>query len=410
MRLSLGVAIVIGVLITAPWASTVAVSRVAEDVRALWVTRQALSSPASIARMVRTAQKAGFNTLLVQVRGRGDAYYNSRVEPRAAGLASDPGFDPLAETLALARPAGLAVHAWLAVNLVSSAVELPVSRQHVIHRQPDWLMVPRALAPELLRMNARSPRYLDRLAAWTRSRPSEVEGLYVSPVHPWAATHFAAVASDIVKSYDVDGVHLDYVRFPGPDFDYSQAALQQFKSALRPQLTAQARREADARERADPLAYPDLYPDRWLSFRQSRLTALVMQVRTAVKAVRPSLVLSAAVIPDMAEAAASRLQDWRTWLDQGLIDVVCPMAYTPETEAFVRQIRSTQAVAANARVWAGIGAYRMSAAAIVSHIAAARRERAAGVALFSYDALVSAPYTGASLVELGRAAFGPGAP
>jgi uncharacterized lipoprotein YddW (UPF0748 family) len=376
------------------------------EVRALWVTRMTLSSPDKIAQLVRAVQNAGFNTLIVQVRGRGDAFYRSAIEPRATELVARPDFDPLAEVLARARPAGLSVHAWINANLVSSAAALPASRQHVIYRHPEWLMVPRDLATEIGTIDPRNPEYLGRLTRWTRARLSEVEGLYTSPLHPAAAAHVASVAADIVSNYAVDGVHLDYARFPNADFDYSRAAIGQFKQSLAPHLSVSDRRRADAQEVVDPIAYASLFPERWLSFRQARVTSLVMRVRTAVKAVNPNLVLSAAIGPDQAVAASSRMQDWRTWLGQSLVDALCPMAYTQDVELFARQISAARELAGDLPVWAGVGAYRLSPAATLRHIEAARDARAAGVVLFSYDALVSAPNSTTSLAALGRAAFG----
>ncbi len=378
------------------------------DVRALWVTRSTLASPEAIDRMVGVAREGGFNTLLVQVRGRGDAYYQSSLEPRAAELAARPGFDPLAETLARSQAAGLRVHAWIAVNLVSSAFELPGSRQHIVYRQPDWLMVPREIAAEMLRVDPRSPEYVGRLARWTRAHAEEVEGLYASPVHPWAAAHLAAVVRELATKYALDGVHLDYVRYPGDDFDYSRSALQQFKVAVRGEISDGDRRAADARERLDPFAYPNLYRDRWAVFRRSRLTGLVMRLKTAVKAARPSAVVSAAVVPDPQEALDRRLQDWRTWLDQDLLDVLCPMAYAQDVGTFTTQIGVAMDFAGQRPVWAGVGAFRLSAAQTLAHIAAARRLEAAGIALFSYDALVTPPHSASTLSELGRAAFAGG--
>ncbi|MGH9174149.1 MAG: glycoside hydrolase family 10 protein, partial [Vicinamibacterales bacterium] len=340
------------------------------EVRALWVTRNALTSPAAVARMVSAAERGGFNTLVTQVRGRGDAYYHSSFEPRASTLAAQTGFDPLAETLRHAHRAGLKVHAWVAVNLVSSAVDLPISRQHVIYRQPDWLMVPRALAAQLRNLDPRSPEYLGRLARWTRARPDEVEGLYMSPIHAWAARHITEVITELVTNYDVDGVHLDYVRFPNEDFDYSRAALQQFKLAIRPQLADPDRRRADSQERVDPFAYPDLFPERWLAFRQSRLTTLLARIRLAIKAARPDAVISAAVVPDVTHAATSRSQDWRSWLELSLIDVVCPMAYTQDVAIFERHINEARSLAGKQAVWAGIGAYQLTTAATLQHIEA----------------------------------------
>ena len=78
--------------------------------------------------MVRDADDAGFNTLLVQVRGRGDAFYDSRWEPRAEALGSAPaGFDPLALVISEAHARGMAVHAWVNTRLVWGPRGLPAS-------------------------------------------------------------------------------------------------------------------------------------------------------------------------------------------------------------------------------------------------------------------------------------------
>jgi uncharacterized lipoprotein YddW (UPF0748 family) len=106
------------------------------EVRALWVVRTTLTSPSAIATLAASAKAGGFNTLLVQVRGRGDAYFQGGSEPRPAALVSQPSFDPLAEAIARGHEAGLQVHAWLNVNLVAG-LELPAAREHVIYRHPE---------------------------------------------------------------------------------------------------------------------------------------------------------------------------------------------------------------------------------------------------------------------------------
>ena len=377
-----------------------------EQTRALWVTRTTLTSPESIRQMVLAADAGGFNTLLVQVRGRGDAYYLPTIEPRANELAGKPAFDPLATVLTEAHAAGMKVHAWVAVNLVSSAVNFPASRDHVIYRAPEWLMVPKELAAEMKKIDLRSPAYIGRLARWTRAHNTTVEGLYTSPLHPAAQDHTAAVIAEIATRYNVDGVHLDYVRYPNEDFDYSPSAMEQFKASILPDLSAHEKREAAAREVLDPAAYPNLFPERWNDFRRSRLTSLVIKIRTAVKTARPGAIVSAAVVPDAQMAFDSRLQDWRGWIDQSLLDVICPMAYTADTDVFEKQITAARAYAGSRPVWAGIGAYQMSPAQTLTHIAAANKLGAAGIILFSYESLTTSPNTVGSVSELGRAAFG----
>jgi uncharacterized lipoprotein YddW (UPF0748 family) len=73
------------------------------EVRGLWVVRDSLASRAAIESVVQRAVANGFNTLFVQVRGRGDAYYTSGIEPRGYGLDALPAaFDPLSTILDLA--------------------------------------------------------------------------------------------------------------------------------------------------------------------------------------------------------------------------------------------------------------------------------------------------------------------
>lgn len=403
---ALAIAVVVCAAAGAPRAAAPQ-SAAAAEVRALWVLRTSLATPAAIDALVRSARDHGFNTLLVQVRGRGDAYFASTLEPRAAELQRQPAeFDPLASVVAAARGAGLEVHAWVNVNLVASAVALPVARAHLVHRHPEWLMVPRDIAQELARVDPESPAYVGKLARWTRSRPAEVEGLYASPLVPAAADHAEAVVRDLVRRYAVDGVHLDYARYPTDRFDYSRGAIREFRAYMRTRVDPALRQRLDAQETDDLFAWPDARPDDWRTFRIAKMTALVSRLRTAVKAERPGALVSAATRPDAREAYARRLQDWRTWIENGLVDVVCPMAYTADAAQFARHIAAARAVAGVGGVWAGIGAYRLSPSQTIDNIETARRLGAGGVILFSYDSMTSARQTPADyLAVVSRGAF-----
>jgi uncharacterized lipoprotein YddW (UPF0748 family) len=356
--------------------------------------------------MVKEAKNGGFNTLLVQVRGRGDAYFQAGIEPRPASLAAQPAFDPLATTIAAAHAAGLRVHAWINVNLIASAAELPAAREHVIYRHPEWLMVPRALADDLASVDPHSPGYVGRLARYTRSQSAEVEGLYLSPVSPESAAYTTSVVRDIANRYDIDGVHFDYIRYPTSDFDYSRDTLSAFRLLVSRDLAAPELSRYDARAGAgEPLIYTQAFPDRWRGFRTARLTSLLTSLRGAVKSAKPEALVSVAVVPDPREAATHRLQDWRGWLDAGLIDVVCPMAYTTDATVFAAQIAGAKQAAGSHPLWAGIGAYRLSSEQIVDNTQTARRLGAGGVILFSYDSLADSTHGPGYVAQVGRAAF-----
>src|SRR4051812_21421675 len=151
-----------------------------DEVRALWMPPASLTSPQTIDETVNGAGKSGMNTLLVQVRKRGDAYFLNALEPRPASLSSQPAFDPLAEVIAKGHARGLSVHAWINVNLVT-ATDVPASRAHIVYRHPEWLMVPRQIAGDLAGLDPDGPEYLGRLMRFTRSQGPDLEGLYLSP-------------------------------------------------------------------------------------------------------------------------------------------------------------------------------------------------------------------------------------
>ena len=155
------------------------------EVRALWVVRTTLTSPEKIRQLVKSAAENGFNTLIVQIRGRGDAYYKSRVEPRAAELKDQPAdFDPLAFTIAEARERGLKVHAWLNTSLLANLDALPTDPAHVYNRHPEWLAVPKPVAAELYQMSPRDPLYRQKIVEWSKANRGELEGIYTGPANP----------------------------------------------------------------------------------------------------------------------------------------------------------------------------------------------------------------------------------
>jgi uncharacterized lipoprotein YddW (UPF0748 family) len=384
----LGLACGLVAAIGAPAPSTYATA--AGDVRGLWVQRTSLVSRESILKVIRTATENGFNTLLVQVRGRGEAFYASDLEPRASDLDSGPAaFDPLATLLDLARAAHLKVHAWVNVNLVASGTTLPRSRSHIAVRHPDWLMAPRALAASLRETDPRSPGYLGTLSRWTRTNSATVEGLFLSPLIPAAQDYTVSVIDELLKRYAVDGLHLDYIRFPNAEFDYSAAALAEFRTSVLPQTPGADRERLDRAAAADPAAWTTARAAAWATFRRDRVTALVTRIAASARAIRPGLTISAAVAPSPTDARDHKMQDWRGWTAAKLLDVVCPMIYTTESENFAAAAATAIEAAGPAAVWAGIGAYRLPVARTAENVRTARRLGAAGIVLFSYDNLVS---------------------
>jgi uncharacterized lipoprotein YddW (UPF0748 family) len=262
------------------------------------------------------------------------------------------------------------VHAWVNV-LLAAHFGQPLPKGHVLEKHPEWAMVPKPAATAAL-VASRSRRL--RLVMEAGRAEGDVEGYYLSPAVPGVGDHLEAVVRELVRLYPMDGLHLDFVRYPGPDFDHSRASLEGFLRAT---------------AGTDLLDGPARNPAAWGSYQRQVLTALVTRLADAARAERPGLVLSAAVVPDEAQAVHHKFQDWPRWLSAGVLAALCPMTYTPDNELFRQQVELANERAGGVQpVWAGIGAYRLDVAGIVEKVALARRSGARGVVLFSHESLV----------------------
>jgi uncharacterized lipoprotein YddW (UPF0748 family) len=357
--------------------------------RGAWVVRTTLKDRAAVKRIVDEAVVAGFNTLVVQVRGRGDAFFRDGLEPVAAFL-NESTFDPLEEITRFAHARGVRVHAWVNSNLVADVGAMPAAPEHVVNSHPEWLQVPEKLQRDLLSMGARDARFVPMLVQHGELEKGTVEGLYGDPAVPEYRAHLAAIAADIARRYPVDGIHLDYIRYPGPSYGVSTRGFEVWRMALAARLTAKESTELREAEQADPAYSLRKYPQAYANHRREAVNAMVFEVQRMVRAVRPDVHMSAAVFPDPESCRERQFQDWRLWLREGWIDTACPMNYAPERGAFDKAMQA-ELLAHPQRIWVGIGSWRISVAESIDRMAAALRHGAGGTLLFSHGGLTEQP-------------------
>ena len=293
--------------------------------KSMWVVRDRITTPAAVDDLLADSVGWNIRDLVVQVRGRGDAYYTSALEPRAEAL-GDPGFDPLAHLVRGGAAVGVRIHAWANGTFVwsSPTAVLPRSPTHLVNAHPNWLLRPDGV------------RYLDPVGG------SDWEGIYIDPTNAEAQAHTVAVFEDIVRRYPVEGFHHDYIRYPQSTY---------------------------ARSPEDHAA----------------VTTIVCETTARVRAARPGIVISAAVFPDPIVARERVLQRWPEWAAQGLIDLVCPMAYRTDTAEVRRLLGTARAAAPATRMWGGLMAYAHERERVRAQVGAARDAGCNGVILFAYD-------------------------
>jgi uncharacterized lipoprotein YddW (UPF0748 family) len=337
------------------------------ELRGMWVVCYSLISPASVHQVVVTAQKYHLNAIFVQVRSRGDAWYDARYEPRAEGLAGQPrDFDPLAQIVEEGHAAGLQVHAWLNTYLTWSQSRHPHSPDHLWNAHRDWFAH-------------------DRQGRLSTANTTDCEGVFLQASNPAVQEHLFDVFTDVASRYDVDGIHFDYVRYPNSGYDFSPATVSRFNAFMRTQLTEEQAARAEVHLRSDARVYIHAFPQEWERWRRAQVSDLVARVSAAVKAEKPWMQVSAAVFADSYDAKWDRGQDWMEWLKAGTVDAVALMAYGADTQRVMTLTRQAVAVAGERKVYTGIGAWHLSAHDVAHKIAAVRKVGASGVNLFSYD-------------------------
>ncbi|MEW5854958.1 MAG: family 10 glycosylhydrolase [Myxococcota bacterium] len=276
---------------------TVTVQGMAEA-RGLWVTRWDYTSVTNIEQILTNAQEAGFNQVYWQVRGRADAFYNSTLEPWGSELTGtlggNPGFDPLQTAITKAHELGLELHAW--VNTFpawSAGTAIPDSTPpHPLKAHPEWQQVD------------------------TAGNPPSSGYLALSPGNVAVREHIQAVLTEI-SAYDIDGLHLDYIRYVGRDLSHDAASEAAYATA----------------QQANPsLTYAD--------FQRDAVADMVARARTALSTHHPDKPLSAAVWfvyenewnwSSVSQGNIDFYQDTERWLAAGSVDVLIPMIYFPLT-------------------------------------------------------------------------------
>lgn len=334
------------------------------EIRAIWVARWDIASPEACRTIVKVAKDHNFNALIIQVRGRGDALYDSRYEPRSELLdGQSRDFDPLALILDEGHRAGLQVHAWVNANYTWGAADPPASPRHIVNAHPDWLM-----------------RTVDNKLEMVGG--SDVEGAYTCPSNSVFRDFLRNIYMDVLRKYAVDGVHFDFIRYPSTRFCYCDRCLAKFKGEMDKKISVAERLAVS--NSPDRISYTRAFPAAWDDFRREQITKMVYAVYDSVKAFKPNVLVSASVFPGFDDAYNHRFQDWKRWLRDGKLDILFPMAYSKSTDTFAEHIRDAVESSGPIPVCAGIGAWQIPAESALEKVQKARELGAAGFCLFSW--------------------------
>jgi len=363
--------------------------------RGLWVlcegSQRVLEHPERIPQLIADAQNLDVTDLFVQVYRGGRAWFDSShadAGPYRKLLAAT-GEDTLSELLAQAHAAGLRVHAWVNVLSLARNRDAPLIRD---------LGRDSVLTDRFGRSLLDYPNF-DVPPPDRRYYRMGTPAIWLDPAAPGVAERLAVTFAELLTRYpELDGLHLDYIRYPdvlpfapgsrfgvGLDFGYGVRTRARFKQDT----------GLDA-----PLGDSLANATRWDAWRRDQVTALVVAVRFATRTAHATVQLSAAVWAWADRAYLSQGQDWRRWLEAGLLEFAVPMAYTLDDRVLRYHAESFAGLPTGNRIWVGLGTWLFAQRPerALEQIRIVRAAGAAGDSLFSYDAIADAPDLRAALV------------
>ncbi|MBM4365660.1 MAG: family 10 glycosylhydrolase [Deltaproteobacteria bacterium] len=319
------------------------------ELRGVWVDRWTYASEDDVRSIMAGAAAAGFNAVYFQVRGTADAYYQSSYEPWSSRLSGtlgvDPGWDPLGVAVESGHALGMEVHAYINAFPFWSGTTPPAesSPRHAYLEHPEWLVADESGEPMALNSSY----------------------VWMSPGNPEVRQRLADVSRDIADRYDVDGIHVDLVRYPGRDYSFDEVSLSLW----------------------DGTDYAD--------WQRARVVEAVLGVQEAVDV--PVTASVWGIYEDRWGWGTSQgyhdyYQDSYAFLETGATDANMPMIYWPVAENegdytdFTTLVKEFVANRHDRHIYAGVAA-DLTLDEMLACIESARANGAQGVVIFDYGLL-----------------------
>ena len=265
------------------------------EIRGIWMDRNSIpKTEQGIREMIRSYAKAGINLVHPEVIFNGYASYKSNILPRKDLY---PGIDMLAILIDESHKHGIEVHPWVWVFRTGNAAD----KGGVLPAHPDWAMLDR-----------RGKEHTDSDSYW------------LSPAIPGVRKLLLSAYAELAGKYPVDGIELDYVRYPSPNHGYERYARDKFRLL----------------HGVDPI---DIEPFtqqvvEWHMWREEQINSFVRQASELLRTIRPGLVVSSAVASHPDQARLNYLQHWRHWAENKWVDFLSPMDYTANNENFRNRV------------------------------------------------------------------------
>ena len=220
------------------------------------------------------------------------------------------------------------------------------------------------------------------------------EGIFLSPNHPQVNNYLSGVFSELIDSYDIDGLHFDYIRFQDDIYGYNKVGRNIFEAryGFDP---FDIERNIISTKYGWSLSEIDSVKQIWQNYKTNNINNLISNIKNRIDSLDKNIKLSAAVKANPLISKKKWSQDWESWIDQGLVDFVVTMNYDPSFFNFNKNIESIRKEIDNVnlnKVIMGIAVYNQDALDVSDKIYLSCIYNFKGISLFPYDSKKDSTY------------------
>ena len=337
------------------------------------MVRYALSSQEEANRVVRVAEELQITDLYVQVYALGQAWYPSKVAVVCPRLKKQN--DHFALLLEQAKKAGMRVHAWINVFFIWANDRPPVDKKHPFNRFRGSVLYPKE-------------EQLLKPYAWFKKQG--IEGFFIDPFDQQYRQYITDLITELVYRYDLDGIHLDYLRYPEKEVTFSPAGRTGFRQSYFVDPLKIMRRQEEYVKRYGLEGIADFYSV-YRTFLERNIDIFLQTVQRHLKSLNGKLLLTCAVKADARQAANKYYQNWKFWLGNNLCDEIVMMNYLPDIQIFSDNLNRAAAIEEHKKIRIGIAMYNQSPDSVRQKLSLVHSSVFDGFALFSYNYLSEQP-------------------
>ena len=336
----------------------------------LWVKAESILDTSSIDSIINFSSKNNINKLFFQVRSRGDALYNSSLVPKHEKL--DSFFDPLEYVINKTRDTNIEIHAWFNTYILWSDKNKPQDLNHFYYQCDDCFEVD---------LNGKS----DKSIELDQFHSSSWEGIFLSPMHPYVNKHLLNVIDELIYTYEIDGIHLDYIRYQDTFYGYNEYGLIEFEN-LHSINPIDLKRGIISQRYGFNQSFVDSMKYEWQKFKINKITEFVRAVKYLIINDSLDMELSVAVKPDLLEAKYRWYQNWPDWVHEDLVDFCVIMNYYVDLNKYnaINTIILNQ-INKKDKLNIGISTFNQSPNSISNKILISRLDGYNNFSLFPYD-------------------------